>query len=237
MKKRKINITYIIIGLFFISQFMSNRFQNPGEWFYNTLIILPGIIVGIAFHEFAHAIVSYKLGDDTPKNQGRVTLNPLAHIDLFGFLALIFVGFGWGKPVQINPRNYKNPRRDEFFVSIAGVITNFILAFVFALLLKLLAYNNGILDLEMTRVVTDVLTSAILINLVLMIFNLIPIPPLDGFGIVTQIFNLKKYGWYNAVYQNGMWILFIFIFLNAQKWILTPSVTFLLDIIIKVVKI
>ena len=85
------------------------------------ILMLPGIIIGLSFHEFAHAWVSDKLGDPTPRRQGRVTINPLAHIDWMGFLALLLVGFGWGKPVQIDPGYYKHRRRDEFLVGIAGV--------------------------------------------------------------------------------------------------------------------
>ena len=94
------------------------------------LLMLPGIIMALSFHEFAHAWVSDKLGDPTPRRQGRVTLNPLAHIDWIGFLTLVLVGFGWGKPVQIDPSYYKNRRRDEFFVAIAGVTMNLILAVI-----------------------------------------------------------------------------------------------------------
>ena len=97
------------------------------------ILMLPGIIIGLSFHEFAHAWVSDKLGDPTPRRQGRVTINPLAHIDWIGFLALLLVGFGWGKPVQIDPGYYKNRRRDEFLVSIAGVTMNLILAVFFSI--------------------------------------------------------------------------------------------------------
>ena len=97
------------------------------------LLTLPGIILGLSFHEFAHAWMSNKLGDPTPKRQGRLTINPLAHIDWIGFLCLLLVGFGWGKPVEIDPRYYKHRRRDEFLVAIAGVTMNLILAIVFSI--------------------------------------------------------------------------------------------------------
>ena len=91
-------------------------------------MMLPGIIIGLAFHEFAHAAVAFKLGDPTPKMQGRVTINPLAHIDPVGLAALLFAGFGWGVPVQINPSNFKKRRRDELLVSLAGVTMNLVIA-------------------------------------------------------------------------------------------------------------
>ena len=97
------------------------------------LLMLPGIIIGLSFHEFAHAWMSDKLGDPTPRRQGRVTINPMAHIDPIGFLALLLVGFGWGKPVQIDPGYYKHRRRDEFLVGIAGVTMNLLIAVIFSL--------------------------------------------------------------------------------------------------------
>ena len=114
----------------------SIRSQGIANWFVAELLMIPGIVIGLSFHEFAHAFASDKLGDPLPKLQGRVTINPMAHIDWTGFLALIFVGFGWGKPVEINSRNYKRPRRDEFIVAFAGVLMNLVLAIVFTLILK-----------------------------------------------------------------------------------------------------
>lgn len=100
--------------------------SDPGTFLYTMLLALPGIIIGLSLHEFAHAYVSYKLGDVTPMVQGRVTISPFAHIDPIGFLLLMLFGFGYGKPVEINPNNYKNPRRDEIFVALAGVILSLI---------------------------------------------------------------------------------------------------------------
>ena len=109
----------------------------------STLMTIPGIVIGLAFHEYAHALAAYKLGDPTPKMQGRVTVNPLVHIDPLGFIALIFAGFGWGVPVQINPSNFRHRRRDEFMVSIAGVAMNLLIAVVFALIAKALIMFLG----------------------------------------------------------------------------------------------
>jgi Zn-dependent protease len=116
---------------------INGRFSDPLGWLMNMALMLPAIVIGLSFHEFGHAVVAYRLGDHTPKLQGRVTISPLAHIDPFGFLALMFVGFGWGKPVQINPGNFRHPRRDEFLVGIAGVTINLIIAIATAGILKL----------------------------------------------------------------------------------------------------
>ena len=190
------------------------------------LLMLPGIILGLSLHEFAHAWMSNRLGDPTPKIQGRLTINPLAHIDWIGFIALVLVGFGWGKPVQIDPRYYKKPRRDEFLVGIAGVTMNLIVAAILALPARALEsayYSSG--GSELIENIYMIVMYAVMINLVLMIFNLIPCPPLDGWGIITQIFRLDRYSWWYKVYQYGAWILLILIFANITDMIITPCVS------------
>ena len=195
------------------------------------LLMLPGIIIGLSFHEFAHAWVSDKLGDPTPRRQGRVTINPLAHIDWIGFLTLLVVGFGWGKPVQIDPNYYKHRRRDEFLVAIAGVTMNLILAIILSIPAKLIAktFSSGTNDLLYN--IYLIIFYAVMINLVLMIFNLIPCPPLDGWGIITQIFKLDRYSWWYKVYQYGTWILLALILTNVTDHIITPPVTMLLNLL------
>ena len=191
------------------------------------LLILPGIIIGISLHEFGHAWMSNRLGDPTPKSQGRLTVNPLAHIDVIGFLCLLFAGFGWGVPVEINPRYYKNKRRDEFLVGIAGVTVNLIIALFFAVLLRFM-YKAGMLPatysggFTITGILFDIVQYIININIVLMIFNLIPVPPLDGFGIATQIFNLERYDWYWRIKSMGIFILLILVMFNVTGMIISP---------------
>lgn len=198
-----------------------------GNWIYTRLLILPGIVIGVAFHEFAHAKVAHMLGDDTPKLQGRVSLNPLVHIDILGFFAIFFIGFGWGKAVEVNPYNFKNRRRDGFLVSIAGVVANFILALIFGAILAVVVRNGeGILETSsLSGTVIEILQYVIWMNLILMIFNLIPVPPLDGFGIATEIFNLEQYDWYYKVYNNGFIILMALLIFGVINKILTPAVT------------
>lgn len=198
------------------------------------VLMLPGIIVGLSFHEFAHAWVSDRLGDPTPRRQGRLTLNPLAHIDWLGFAALLLVGFGWGKPVQINPSYYKNRRRDEFLVGIAGVTMNLILAVLFSVPVRLL--RNVYMSSSVFAVVIEnlfmILVYAVMINLVLMVFNLIPCPPLDGWGIITQLFKLDRHEWWYPVYQRGTWILMFLIIFDITDKILTPIVSLLMNILV-----
>lgn len=195
--------------------------------------MLPGILIGLSFHEFAHAWVSDRLGDPTPRRQGRVTINPLAHIDWVGFLALLLVGFGWGKPVQIDPSYYKNRRRDELLVGIAGVTMNLILAVLFSIPARAIVRTfSGAGASDLVYNIYLIIFYIISINVVLMIFNLIPCPPLDGWGILTQIFRLDRYSWWYKVYQYGTWILLALIVFNVTDLILTPLVSLILGILL-----
>ncbi|MDR0314310.1 MAG: site-2 protease family protein, partial [Treponema sp.] len=167
------------------------------------LYILPGIILGLTLHEFCHAWASFKLGDDTAKSQGRLTLNPLKHIDPIGFAFLIFARFGWAKPVQFNMENLSHPRRDKALIAAAGPASNFLLAMFFVLLIKgyqaflmrlviaenwdLIAY---IIESSAVDIAITVVIQAAYINLALCFFNLLPIPPLDGSHIVFSGLNL-----------------------------------------------
>lgn len=217
------------IGLIVIMAFMSFRsgaFSDPKAWMLDKLYLLPGIIIGLSFHEFAHAWTSDKLGDNTPRLQGRVTLNPAAHIDPIGFIALIFVGFGWGVPVQIDPSRYKNRKTGEILVSLSGVVMNFILAVLFTLILKFFYIGQGYQLSGMANVIQMILIYAVQINLVLMIFNLMPIPPLDGFNLISSIFSLQRYSWWYKIYDKGMIILMVLIIFNFTDYILTPAVNF-----------
>ncbi len=195
------------------------------------LLTLPGIILGLSLHEFAHAWMSDRLGDPTPRRQGRLTVNPLAHIDPLGFVALLLVGFGWGKPVMIDAGYYKNRRRDEFLVAIAGVTMNLIIAVILSFPAKALMnmyYSSGSALVEN---IFYIVYYAVSINVCLMVFNLIPCPPLDGWNIVTQIFRLDRYRWWYRVYQYGQWILILLIVANITDLILMPGVTAIMHLL------
>ncbi|MDD7511792.1 MAG: site-2 protease family protein [Peptostreptococcaceae bacterium] len=237
MNRRNISPIMIIIFVMIVVNMIGGRFSNPLDWLQHKILLLPAIVIGLTFHEAAHGFVSYKLGDPTPKNQGRLTLDPRAHMDPFGFLALIFAGFGWGIPVQIDPRYYKHPRRDEFFVSIAGVTTNFIIALIAMIINTLLLMNNIV---DSGSVVTQVLNYMVVINIILMCFNLLPIPPLDGFSILTQIFDLRKYSWYYSFYNKGFLLLMVFVLLGVTDNFLGKGVSlvynFMLEITLRVIQ-
>ena len=151
----------------------------------NILIIIPALLIAITVHEFGHAFMARKYGDETSK--GRITLNPFKHIDLIGLLSLFVCGIGWGKPVEIDPNNFKKNKipvdRIEAIVSLAGPSANFITAILLAIILKLFIVL-GIIGLTTNYLLFQMISQAMIINIGMAVFNLIPIPPLDGYKIV-----------------------------------------------------
>ncbi|MGN0732752.1 MAG: site-2 protease family protein [Emergencia sp.] len=227
MKRFLRSPVFVLLIAMVILNILEGDFSNMGDLIMSKLLMLPAIIIGLSFHEFAHAAVSNALGDPTPKAQGRVTINPLAHIDPFGFVALFIAGFGWGQPVQIDPRYYKNRRVGEILVAFAGVTMNLLLAVVFAFVIKaFLAFAPSMGSEFIAQIILEMLVDVVLINIVLMVFNLLPVPPLDGFGIVTQIFKLERYDWYYKIYDKGFLILLILILFNVTDLVLQPCVSF-----------
>ena len=223
---------WVMIGILLVERIMNGGSFIEGV--IDRLLLLPGIIIGLTFHEAGHAYTSYWLGDPTPKEQGRLSLNPLRHMDPVGFFFLLIAGFGWGKPVQIDPRYYKNKRLDEFIVSIAGVTMNLIIAVIFSFVTKKLfaMYYETSGGSDLIYYLAMISTYIVFINLVLMVFNLIPCPPLDGWGIITQIFNLEKYDWWYKVYSRGNLILMLLIIFNVTDMILSPIVSWFYNLLL-----
>jgi len=182
--------------------------------FYLKLIIfftfLISVIFALTMHEFAHAFVAFKLGDKTPKQFGRLTLNPMAHFDTLGLLCFLFLGFGWAKPVPINPFNFKKFKRDTFFVSIAGIVVNFLLAFIFFPLTILMSMNDSSsIILLMLRYLFVYCYD---INLIFMVFNLLPIYPLDGFNAIASQLRYNN-PFVNFMHRYGIIVLLCVVFL------------------------
>lgn len=150
-------------------------------------ILVHVIVLLTAFpvHECAHAWVAEKLGDPTARNAGRITLNPFKHLDLFGTLCMIFVGFGWANPVPVNPNNFKNPKNGMALTAIAGPVSNLIMSFIAMIIYRVLFFV-GLANGSYPTVAMNVFALVVTLNLSLAIFNLLPIPPLDG----SRIFNL-----------------------------------------------
>lgn len=193
---------------------------------YEILIALPGLLIAMTFHELAHGYAAYKLGDPTAKESGRLTLNPIKHVDIIGLLLLIFARFGWAKPVPINPSYFKNRKKGMIITSFAGPLMNFILAISFSVLRVVLIKYQFI-----NSIMNQVLISAIIYNIVLGIFNLLPFPPLDGSKIVASLlptkYEMKVYRYERYLYL----ILIILVITNTIDEILWPLVNFGLDII------
>ena len=156
---------------------LSFLFTNPILFF----AWIVGIIIAISVHECAHAYTAYRFGDPTARDAGRISLNPLRHLDPIGSLIFLIAGFGWGKPVPVNPFNLPDRKRSEAWISFAGPISNFLVAFVVSLLLRISVQSLG---WNLENMAVQFFATVILINLALMIFNLIPIPPLDGSKIL-----------------------------------------------------
>ncbi len=174
-----------------------------------TEILIHGIILLIAFpiHECAHALVAKWLGDNTAEKQGRITLNPIKHLDLWGTILMLFAGFGWAKPVPINPNNFKKRKLGMALSSLAGPVSNLILAYIAMILSKILLYT------ETSEELSIICINAMLINVALAVFNLVPVPPLDGSRILLLILPEKLY-FKVMKYEN-----IIFIILFAIIWL------------------
>ncbi len=168
------------------------------------IISLPGLLVAIIFHELAHGLTAYWLGDPTAKNAGRLTLNPIKHIDPVGFLFMLIFRFGWAKAVPINPRYFKNRKRDTLLVSLAGVTTNFIIAIITGAILVHASIGN--------EIVVQMLVITLWYNIMLGVFNLMPFPPLDGSKVVASLLPEKMEFFF---YKNERYFYLILILLIA----------------------
>ena len=207
---------------------LGNLVYNPVE----ALIALFALVATVTVHEFAHAKTADTLGDPTPHLQGRVTLNPTAHLDLVGSILFLLVGFGWGKPVQFDPFNLKNPRRDSGLISIAGPGSNLLMAVASSLLLYLFNFI-GFAD----TFVIGLLYWLVRWNIILGIFNLLPFAPLDGFKIVGGFLSERQArDWYSLERYGFIFLLFaIFPLIGNRSMIqifLIPVIQFILGLLI-----
>ncbi len=184
-----------------------------------------GLVIAVTIHEFSHAFVADRLGDPTPKALGRVTLNPLAHLDPVGTIALLIAHIGWGKPVPFDPYNLENPRRDTVLISLAGPLSNFILAILLSILYKIMP-DLAFICLPM-----------VILNVGLGVFNLIPIPPLDGSKILANLLSYDKAAQYEELTNRyGIFLLLLFLFPIAGQSLasifISPLITLILNLLI-----
>ena len=229
---------YIIIGIIIFWN-VAQRLQNPSSLL-SLVLTLPAVIIAMTFHEYAHAFAADKLGDDTPRSQGRLTLNPLRHIEPIGFFLLLFAGFGWGRPVEINTSRFNskfNKSQGEAIVAFAGPFINIILAiisaFVLGLLIKFRILEN--LKMQYAEIIILFLMQLLYINLGLGIFNLIPLPPLDGSKILRHFLPYNAKMWFDNN-QYIFYIAFIVIWIfGIASYIISPAISFLGKLILTLV--
>lgn len=225
--KRTMYIIVAVMLVLIIIQYASNPNQLIG-----LLLTAPGVLIAITFHEFAHGYAAYKLGDDTAKRQGRLSLNPFAHLDPIGTLMLLVAGFGWGKPVEVDPRNYTRKismEKGEAIVSLAGPLMNIILSMVFSLVycaIYKFASPTFLISTTGTIIMT-IISYTISINVGLGVFNLIPLPPLDGSKIIMPILTPKvKEFFINN--EQIFYIIFILIWITGIAGdIITPAISWI----------
>lgn len=193
------------------------------EQYIDYLYIIPAALIAIMCHELTHGLFSYLQGDPTPKEQGRLSLNPAKHLDLFGTLCLIFLGFGWAKPVQVDPRYYKNPKWGMALVALGGPLANFVIAFLSGLILTLIEFYVPYSDFSM--ILYNFFLYLIIINVGLGLFNLIPIPPLDGSKIIGAILPENSYHQYMKYQKYGMFfIIGLLVLLDVLEMMGYPSI-------------
>jgi len=204
------------------------------EGLIDLLYIIPIFLISLTVHEVAHAYTAWKMGDPTAKSMGRITLNPLKHIDPIGLLMLIIIRFGWAKPVQINPNNFKNPKKGMAISALAGPVSNLLMATCGAALLGIINYiyyNNAAQSITFVEMSRNFLYYFVFLNILLAVFNFLPVPPLDGSRIVTYFLPRKYAYYYNYVERYGFLILFI----GLWTGILSKPLNFFIEIILNII--
>lgn len=231
-------IVYVIIAIMVLST-ITQYITNPSALFM-LLVSVPGVLIAITFHEFAHGYVAYKLGDNTAKLEGRLSLNPLDHLDPIGTLMLLLAGFGWGKPVNVNPSNYTRKismEKGEALVSLAGPLMNIILSIIFAIIYFAIYKFTNVTFLSSTvgSVLMLLISATISINVGLGIFNLIPLPPLDGSKIIMPFLPYKAKQWFRNNEQI-FYIIFVAIWITGIAGIIiSPAINVVYTGIMKLV--
>jgi Zn-dependent protease len=193
------------------------------------IILAPPLLFALTFHEFAHGYVAYRLGDPTAKDAGRLTLNPLKHLDPIGTIAFFFIKFGWAKPVPVNPAYFRNPRRDMLWVALAGPMTNLALALISAVVTKALwLFASSLPYSSIAEAIlvplNAMLIASVWINLVLCIFNFLPIPPLDGSRILTGLLPQNLAISYMKIERYGFIIILVLAFSGVLSKVILPII-------------
>ncbi|RUM45354.1 MAG: site-2 protease family protein [Desulfocapsa sp.] len=201
------------------------------------IILAPPILLALTVHEFAHGYIAYRFGDPTARDQGRLTLNPLKHLDPLGTLAFFIIKIGWAKPVPVNPNYFKNPRKDMLWVALAGPAVNFALAVSSAIGVKIVWFiATNIPYSPMAKAIllplNEVLMASVWINLVLCIFNFLPIPPLDGSKILAGLLPPDMARSYASIERYGFVIIMLLAFTGILSKMIMPVISFARDILL-----
>lgn len=194
------------------------------------LAFIVGLVFAITIHEFAHAFVAYRLGDPTAKLAGRLTLNPSSHLDPIGTIALLVIGFGWGKPTPFDPFNLRNVKRDSALISVAGALSNFLLAIILSLPYLIFYFTNNLTP-EISGIY-QTFSIVIWLNIILGVFNLIPIHPLDGFKVLAGILPRDWYHDFIQTERYGIFILLILLVTGMIGRILFPVVSSIFSLLV-----
>ncbi len=189
-------------------------------------ILAPPFLLALTVHEFAHAFVAHRLGDPTAQRLGRLTLNPLRHLDPWGVLAFIIMKIGWAKPVPVDARYFKRPRRDMVLVSLAGVSANLLLAVASGLLIRLLIPLNSLIPMPVFWPLVQMIAASVWINVMLAIFNLLPIPPLDGSRVVQNMLPPELARPYARLEPFGFLLLLLLFYTGIISRFMLPLITF-----------
>ncbi|MFN2355227.1 MAG: site-2 protease family protein [Desulfopila sp.] len=195
------------------------------------ILLAPPILLALTLHEYAHGYIANRLGDPTAKMSGRLTLNPLRHLDPFGAIAFFLINIGWARPVPVNGAYFKNPRKDMLWVALAGPVTNLCLAVISAIVAKIIFQLTLILPYSMLAEAIvvplyEMLKASIWINLVLCIFNFLPIPPLDGSRIVVGLLPESMAETYTSFERYGFIIILILAFTGVLSKMILPIISF-----------
>ena len=229
---------YILMAIMILSGLMN--YLTDTSALISLLLTIPGVLLAITFHEFAHAFAADKLGDDTPRAEGRLSLNPLKHLDPIGSIMLLFAGFGWGKPVHVNPRNYDRTMsmdKANAIVSIAGPVMNLLLAIVLTLIycaIYKFVGSSTIYYSSLLSIIMRIIYYAIVINVGLGVFNLIPLPPLDGSKVIKPFLPYNAKVWFEN-HEQIFYIIFVVLWIvGILSLIISPIINVITEGILNI---